>query len=199
VAAPSAVDRVRAIAAIAAGDAGLVVEDVTITPAGRRRVLRVVVDLPEDVAGGVGMAAIGTTSQALSAALDADGVMGETPYVLEVTSPGVDRPLTERRHFARARGRLVRFVLTTGEQVVGRVAGVDEAGVALSDGQLLGWDPVVRGRVEVEFSRGGEEDLVPDGDAGAEVGDDLDEQTEMDDDPRRDDDRDHDLDDGREA
>ena len=89
---------------------------------------------------------VGAASHALSAALDAAGVMGEAPYVLEVTSPGIDRPLIERRHFMRARGRLVRFVLTDGRQVTGRVAQVSDTGVELADGQVLSWDAVSRGQ-----------------------------------------------------
>lgn len=148
-AASSPVDRVRAIATAVAEAAGLVLEDVTLTPAGRRRVLRAVVDLPE---GGVSMDAVAVVSQALSEALDREGVMGERPYVLEVTSPGVDRPLTARRHFARCRGRLVRVVLADGTSTTGRVAGAGESGLELADGRVLGWPTVVRGRVEVEFS-----------------------------------------------
>ncbi|MEJ2579502.1 MAG: hypothetical protein P8Z68_10505, partial [Kineosporiaceae bacterium] len=105
------VERVRAVAVPVVREVGLVLEEVTLTPVGRRRLLRVVVDLAADSAGGVGVDAVADASRALSAALDASGVMGEAPYVLEVTSPGADRPLTERRHWARARGRLVRVAL----------------------------------------------------------------------------------------
>src|SRR5512144_2766676 len=113
-AASSPVDGVRALAAPAVASAGLVLENVTITPAGRRRVLRVVVDLPEDAVGGVPMEAVAHASQALSEALDASDVMGGAPYVLEVSSPGADRPLTERRHWLRARGRLVHVLPVAG-------------------------------------------------------------------------------------
>src|SRR5215470_3186459 len=74
------VDGVRALAQPIAARAGLVVEDVTVTPAGRRRVLRLVVDLPEDRLGGVPLDAVAVVSQELSAALDAADAMGASPY-----------------------------------------------------------------------------------------------------------------------
>ena len=79
-------------------------EGIRITAAGRRRVLRLVVDGD----GGVSLDVIALASRELSAVLDDSEVMGDVPYILEVSSPGVDRPLTERRHWRRAIGRLGR-------------------------------------------------------------------------------------------
>jgi ribosome maturation factor RimP len=145
-------DDVRGVAEPAVASAGLVLEDLTVTPAGRRRVLRVVVDLPDDAVGGVGVDAVARASQAVSAALDASDVMGSTPYVLEVTSPGIDRPLTERRHWLRARGRLVAVALTAGGEIHGRLTDAGQDGLVV-DGRPLTWDAVRRGRIELEFSR----------------------------------------------
>ena len=78
-------------------------EGVRVTSAGRRRLLRVVVDAD----GGVSLDDIEQVSRELSAVLDQAAAMGEAPYTLEVSSPGVDRPLTEPRHWRRAVGRLV--------------------------------------------------------------------------------------------
>lgn len=152
-------DRVRALLGPVVDGAGLVLEDVTVTPAGRRRVLRVVVDLPEDAEGGVAMDAVAQVSRAVSDALDASDVLGGSPYVLEVTSPGVDRPLTQPRHWARARGRLVRAEVRVGTgtgSLTGRVTGVGDAGVTFSgaDGDsTVPWPDLLRGRVDVEFNR----------------------------------------------
>jgi ribosome maturation factor RimP len=150
----SPVDGVRALAVSAAAAAGLVLESVTIAPAGRRRVLRVVVDLPETAVGGVPMEAVARASQSLSEALDANDVMGGTPYVLEVSSPGADRPLTERRHWLRACGRLVTATLADGRQLGGRLVGVGDDGVHLdqADTAPLSWSDLRMGRVELEFS-----------------------------------------------
>jgi ribosome maturation factor RimP len=160
VSASSQADGVRALATPLAAAAGLVVEDVTVTPAGRRRVLRVTVDLPEDRTGGVPMESVTAASQAISAALDTSDVMGGTPYVLEVSSPGVDRPLTERRHWSRARGRLVHVRLADGTETTGRLTAVDDDGIDV--GRRLPWAEVDRGRVEIEFAR--LDELADDGD-----------------------------------
>jgi ribosome maturation factor RimP len=130
---------------------GLDLEDVVVTPAGKRRLLRVVVDRD----GGVGLDAVAEISTAVSKELDDSDAMGGAPYVLEVTSPGVDRPLTEPRHWRRATGRLVKASLRDGSAVQGRVAGVGDDSVTLDvDGTAtrLGWAELAGGRVQVEFN-----------------------------------------------
>src|ERR1700722_4194745 len=88
--------------------AGLDLESVRVTAAGRRRLLRVVVDSD----WGVSLDDAATVSREVSGALDAVAVMGDFPYTLEVSSPGVDRPLTDPRHWRRAAGRLVQGTVT---------------------------------------------------------------------------------------
>jgi len=135
--------------------AHLDLEDVEVTPAGRRRLLRVVVDGD----GGVGLDQVARVSQAVSDVLDNSDVMGASPYVLEVTSPGVDRPLTAARHWRRARSRLVRAQLVDGGVVIGRLVAADEHTATLDvDGALrrLPYAEVAKARVEVEFSRPGD-------------------------------------------
>ncbi|ACY98871.1 MULTISPECIES: ribosome maturation factor RimP [Thermomonospora] len=131
---------------------GLDLEELDVKPAGRRRLVRIVVDAD----GGVTLEDTATLSQAVSAALDDTDVMGEAPYVLEVTSPGVDRPLTEPRHWRRATGRLVRAALADGGQVEGRVVAADEEAVVLEVAgrrRRFGHGELGRGRVQVEFRR----------------------------------------------
>ena len=88
--------------------AGMDLESVRVTAAGRRRLLRVVVDSDR----GVSLDDASAVSRELSAALDTVAVMGDFPYTLEVSSPGVDRPLTDHRHWRRAVGRLVQVTVT---------------------------------------------------------------------------------------
>jgi ribosome maturation factor RimP len=107
--------------------AGYDLEDVTVTPAGRRSLLRLIVDSDD----GVSLDDVATLSRTVSAALDDSDVMGAGPYVLEVTSPGVDRPLTEPRHWRRATGRLVRAPLTAGGHIEGRVVSADDEAVVI--------------------------------------------------------------------
>ena len=182
--APSQADGVRALAEPLARNAGLVVESVTVTPAGKRRVLRVIVDLPEDSTGGVPMDAVATAAQSISAALDESSVMGGMPYVLEVSSPGADRPLTERRHWLRARGRLVNLVPVAGQSPppAGRLTDVTESGVVLDGDREIGWALIASGRVEVEFGRpaGSDEDLTGDDDGDIDEDDDDDDETDTD-------------------
>jgi ribosome maturation factor RimP len=131
---------------------GLDLEDVTVSPAGRRRVVRVVVDRD----GGVTLDHVAQVSRAISAQLDEQDVMGAGPYVLEVTSPGVDRPLTAPRHWHRAASRLVRTPLQAGGEVVGRVVRADESAVILDvDGveRAFSYAEIGPGRVQVEFVR----------------------------------------------
>ena len=86
------------------------VEAVEVTPAGKRRVLRVAVDKD----GGVTLDDVADATREVSRVLDESDVMGEMPYTLEVTSRGVDRPLTLPRHWRRNEDRLVKATLADG-------------------------------------------------------------------------------------
>ncbi|MFI7424641.1 ribosome maturation factor RimP [Nonomuraea sp. NPDC049684] len=146
------------------GAEGLDLEDVTVTQAGKRRLLRVIVDRD----GGVSLDDIADVSQAVSTALDEDDVMGQAAYTLEVSSPGVDRPLTEPRHWRRAAKRLVKAEMRDGTVVEGRVTAADESGVDLDvagSARRLDYQDLTRGRVQVEFRRIDDTDDV-DGDEG---------------------------------
>ena len=159
------------------GEAGYDLEDLVVTPAGRRSIVKVVVDRDQ----GVTLDDIAEVSRAVSDVLDRnDDGMGRTPYVLEVTSPGIDRPLTDPRHWRRNVGRLVTVpVGSTGatETVTGRVTAVDGDGVTLAveakgkpgakkrppTPRQVPWGALGSGRVQVEFGRGTDETLA-DGD-----------------------------------
>ena len=135
---------------------GYDLEQLTVTAAGRRSVVRVVVDKD----GGVTLDDVADVSRVISDALDAadaadPSLLGAT-YVLEVSSPGVDRPLTEPRHWRRNLRRLVTATLREGGPVTGRVVSADDEAVTLDvDGteQRLAYADVVRGAVQVEFGR----------------------------------------------
>ena len=130
---------------------GLVLENVAVRSAGKRRVVVVTVDLP-DGPGGVGSDALADVSRAVSAALDADDTFS-SPYVLEVSTPGVSRPLREPRHYRRATGRLVRLRTRSGDTVTGRVSSADDDSVTLGSGKprRLAFSDIVEGVVEVEL------------------------------------------------
>ncbi|HEV7657046.1 MAG TPA: ribosome maturation factor RimP [Mycobacteriales bacterium] len=147
-------ERVATVIRPAVTAVGCDLEQVTVSPAGKRKVVRVVVDAD----AGVTLDAVAAVSRAVTEVLDARDteLFGDSAYVLEVTSPGVDRPLTEPRHWRRAIGRLVE-VPVDGTPVKARVAGADDDGVELEDESgtrtRYGWDQLDHGTVQVEFGR----------------------------------------------
>ncbi|MEQ6903836.1 ribosome maturation factor RimP [Nocardioides sp. YIM 152588] len=131
---------------------GIDVEAVEITPAGKRRVLRVAVDKD----GGITLDDVATATKLIDAAIEETDVMGEQPYTLEVTSRGVDRPLTLPRHWRRNAGRLVKATLTDGRVLSGRIVECDETGVILDvDGErvALAQGDITKALVQIEFNR----------------------------------------------
>jgi ribosome maturation factor RimP len=134
---------------------GLDVEAIDLTPAGKRRLLRVAVDKD----GGVTLDDIAEATKEVSRVLDGpDGtdVMGEQPYTLEVTSPGIDRPLTHPRHWRRNQGRLVKATLADGRTVTGRITESDDTSAVLDvDGnrEEIGFVDVKKAKIEIEFNR----------------------------------------------
>jgi ribosome maturation factor RimP len=144
-------------------------EAIKIAAAGRRRVLRIIVDAD----GGVSLDDIAEVSREVSARLDARNAMGDAPYTLEVSSPGVDRPLTLPRHWRRAIGRLVLVALTEDDHPSrreapgnpvdheARVIDADQQGVTLEIGgaqRTVSYSQLGPGRVQVEFGRLPDED-----------------------------------------
>jgi ribosome maturation factor RimP len=132
------------------GELGLDLEGVDLSTAGKRRVLRIAIDKD----GGVSLDDVADATRTVSRALDDADVMGERPYTLEVSSPGVDRPLTLPRHWRRNRDRLVKVSLADGSTVTGRVGDSDDDGVTLDvdgDARRIGYRDVRRAKVQVEF------------------------------------------------
>ena len=131
---------------------GLDLEVVELTPAGRRRVLRVAVDKD----GGVTMDDVAEATKEVSRVLDSSDVMGEHPYTLEVTSPGTDRPLTLPRHWRRNRGRLVKVTTHDGTTFTGRILDQDDETATLDvDGatRSVPLTEVAKAHVQIEFNR----------------------------------------------
>ncbi|MEU5254147.1 ribosome maturation factor RimP [Streptomyces longwoodensis] len=137
---------------------GLDLEEIAVDSVGRKRVLRVVVDSD----AGPDMDQIADVSRALSAKLDETDAMGDGEYDLEVGTPGAERLLTEHRHYVRATGRLVKFQLTEGGDLVARILTVDDEGLDVevpgvkgrrATGRRLAFPEITRARVQVEFNR----------------------------------------------
>ncbi|GLW75173.1 ribosome maturation factor RimP [Kitasatospora phosalacinea] len=172
-------DRLRALLEPLAAEAGLDLEEVKVTQAGSRRQVQVDVDAD----GGVDLDAIAEFSRLVGQALDESDLMGEAPYLLEVGSPGAERPLNEPRHWRRATGRLAAVKLVDGAELTARVLESDEDGVLVEVQPVKGrgrpkerrleFAEIARARVQVEFNRKDEELL----DAAADIAD-VDEEEE---------------------
>lgn len=149
--------------------APLVLDEVKVTPAGRRRVVRVALDRATDESAVVETASepmsldeIAAATKAVSEALDDGAVLGEQPYTLEVTSAGVGRPLTRPRHYQRGVGRLVVISRDGMDDVRGRItaAGPDSVTITVpatkktpESAETIAYAQIARARIDVEFSR----------------------------------------------
>lgn len=151
-------DRLRGLLEPLVAAKGLDLEEIEMSRAGKRRMLRVIVDSDE----GVELDACAELSREVSDLLDETDVMGEDEYVLEVSSPGADRPLTEHRHYVRAIGRLVKFQLVETGEVIARILDVDDEGLDLevpgvkgrkATARRIAFTDIAKARVEIEFSR----------------------------------------------
>jgi ribosome maturation factor RimP len=155
-------ERVRQVVEPVVQGADLYLEDVVVTLAGSRSVVRITVDLPEDALGSLDLDQVAEVSREISTALDASNAFPGA-YTLEISTPGTSRPLTEPRHFKRARGRIVRLALTDGGSVEGRLRDVVDGNLLLTDATVesVALDDVARGAIQVELKRALEADLGP--------------------------------------
>jgi ribosome maturation factor RimP len=156
--------------------AGYEIEDVVIDADTRPPRITVIADGDD----GLDLDSIATLSRSASELLDSvDSAKSATPYVLEVTSPGVERPLTEVKHFRRARGRKVEFTLTDGSQLTGRLGETRDGtvGVVVPEKRRgdysvrdLPLSEIVKAVVQVEFSPPNQRELELTGQAGKGAG-----------------------------
>ena len=131
---------------------GLDLEAVDLTSAGKRRVLRVAIDRD----GGVTLDDIADATRAVSRLLDETDVMGQQAYTLEVSSPGVDRPLTLPRHWRRNKGRLVKVTFHEEEPLTGRITTSDDGGAVLDvegSEHHVDFAEVKKAKVQIEFNK----------------------------------------------
>jgi ribosome maturation factor RimP len=174
-------ERLATVIEPAVAAVGCDLEDVSVSPAGKRKVVRVVVDADT----GISLDEVAAVARAVTEVLDERDteLFGTSPYVLEVTSPGVDRPLTEPRHWRRAVGRLVE-VPVAGTPAKGRVTAADDTGVELTDEAATAtrhtYAELGKGVVQVEFARVADADLDDAEDADDDNDDDGDTVEEED-------------------
>ncbi|MEU0467342.1 ribosome maturation factor RimP [Amycolatopsis sp. NPDC006131] len=150
--------RLEPIVAEAVSGAGFDLDALDVQQAGRRKLVKVVVDSDD----GVGLDEVADVSRAVSAALDENEELIAGAYTLEVTSPGVDRPLTRPRHWRRSRFRLVRITPREGAEYVGRVghAGEDSVRVLVAGAvRDVPYADVAKAVIEIEFRQPPTEEL----------------------------------------
>ncbi|WP_410654367.1 ribosome maturation factor RimP [Amycolatopsis sp. lyj-112] len=150
--------RLEPIVAEAVKAAGFDLDSFEVQQAGRRQLVKVVVDGDD----GVGLDEVAAISRAVAAALDENEHVIASAYTLEVTSPGLDRPLTQQRHWRRAKFRLVKVTPAEGDAVIGRVGHAGEKSVRLLiDGAIrdVAYASVAKAVIEIEFKQPPAEDL----------------------------------------
>ena len=149
-------DQISELVTPALSQAGYFLEDINIVTPGQHRIVTVIVDGES----ALNLDQVTVASKLVSELLDEATFMGETPFTLEVTSPGIDRPLTLPRHFAKNVSRLLKVVKSDGEVVTGRIASSTDSEVTLTVAEKKTTTDVVvaiadikRATVEIEFNR----------------------------------------------
>lgn len=140
----------------AVAEAGFFLEEVQIASPGSHRIVTCVVDGPTPL----NLDQVTVASRVISEILDSAEFMGETPFTLEVTSPGVDRPLTQPRHWTKNLSRLIKVTLSDGAVIIGRLTEFDEVSAKLVEnikGRIkehkVAFADIKRAVVEIEFNR----------------------------------------------
>ena len=149
-------DQISELISPALHQAGYFLEDINVVSPGNHRIVTVIVDGES----ALNLDQVTVASKLVSELVDEASFMGETPFTLEVTSPGIDRPLTLPRHFSKNVTRLLKVTKNDGAVIAGRITSntdvdvtltvtdkkeVKEVAIALSD--------IKRAVVEIEFNR----------------------------------------------
>ena len=149
-------DQISELVTPAVSDLGFYLEDVHVATPGSHRIVTCIVDGDASL----NLDQVTTVSRVISELLDEAAFMGETPFTLEVTSPGVDRPLTQPRHFAKNVDRLLKIIKLNGGEVTGRILSNTDHDVTLTVTvkketieQTVSLSEIKRAVVEIEFNR----------------------------------------------
>jgi ribosome maturation factor RimP len=149
-------DQISELVTPAVSDLGFYLEDVHVATPGNHRIVTCIVDGDASL----NLDQVTSVSRVISELLDEAAFMGETPFTLEVTSPGVDRPLTQPRHFAKNVDRLLKIIKLDGSEVTGRILSNTDHDVTLTISvkketteQTVPLADIKRAVVEIEFNR----------------------------------------------
>ena len=141
-------EQVLAVITPAIESLGFYIEDITITSAGKRSMLTVIVDGDTHLS----LDQVTVATKAISEIVENLPTLGNNPFTLEVTSPGLDRPLTKPRHWRKNQDRLIKIVLTDGKEINGRIKDSTESSVTV-DEKVINFVDIKRATLEVEFKK----------------------------------------------
>jgi ribosome maturation factor RimP len=141
-------EQVLAVITPAIESLGFYIEDINISSAGKRSMLTVIVDGDTHLS----LDQVTVATKAISEIVENLPTLGNNPFTLEVTSPGLDRPLTKPRHWRKNKDRLIKIVLTDGKEVSGRIKDSNEASATV-DEQVINFADIKRATLEVEFKQ----------------------------------------------
>jgi len=125
---------------------GNYLEELTITSAGKVKILTVIVDSESHL----NLDQVTAVTKVISEIVEALPALGDTPFTLEVTSPGLDRPLTKPRHWRKNLNRLVKITMTSGALFEGRIVEVTES-TAMVGSEIVSFEDIKRATLEIEF------------------------------------------------
>ena len=125
---------------------GNYLEELTITSAGKVKILTVIVDSDSHL----NLDQITTVTKEISEVIENLEELGDTAFTLEVTSPGIDRPLTKPRHWRKNLDRLVKITMISGQDIQGRIGEATETVVLVGD-QKVSFEDIKRAVLEIEF------------------------------------------------
>jgi ribosome maturation factor RimP len=141
-------EQVLAVITPAIESLGFYIEDITITSAGKRSMLTVIVDGDTHLS----LDQVTVATKAISEIVENLPTLGNNPFTLEVTSPGLDRPLTKPRHWRKNQDRLIKIILNDGKEVTGRIKDSTESSVTV-DEQVINFADIKRATLEIEFKK----------------------------------------------
>ena len=143
-------EEISAVITPALTSLGFYLEDLNITSAGKRSLLTVIIDADRHLS----LDEVTVATKAISEIVENIPALGSTPFTLEVTSPGIDRPLTKPRHWRKNINRLVKIVLLDGSQIAGRIKQAGESAATIEE-SVINYLDIKRANLEIEFKQVG--------------------------------------------
>jgi ribosome maturation factor RimP len=143
-------EEISAVITPALHSLGFYLEDLNITSAGKRSLLTVIVDADRHLS----LDEVTVATKAISELVENIPALGSTAFTLEVTSPGIDRPLTKPRHWRKNINHLVKVILLDGSQITGRIKQAGESAATIDEIDINYLD-IKRANLEIEFKQVG--------------------------------------------